>query len=189
MAALSASPNVLAGRRRAADEVGDLGRADENGVDPGPFEREHLLARAGRQVGDRELAGRHIGQQVEDSLDMSLVVVGLPRREQDAHDDLEPELLRAALELLEVLLVVVILGHDQARIGAGVAGGLGRGVDPEQDRQAGGVAHVGGGRLDGEPFGALLLGRSGRVRVGDERDDRDSVSLGDRLAEAAAACH
>ena len=138
---------------------------------------------------------------------MSLAVVGPPRREQedlrvdplervgkgllvvDVHDDLEPELLRAALELLEVLLVIVILGHDQAGIGAGVAGGLGRGVDPEQDRQAGGVAHVGGGRLDGEPFGALLLGRSGRVRVGDERDDRDSVSLGDRLAEAAAACH
>ena len=70
-AALSASPNVLDGRRRAADEVGDLGRADENGVDPGPFEREHLLARGGRQVGDRELAGRHIGQQVEDSLDMA----------------------------------------------------------------------------------------------------------------------
>src|SRR5262245_51905965 len=52
--ALPASAKVLVGRRHAADEVRDIGRADEDRVDPGAFEREHLLARGGRQVGDRE---------------------------------------------------------------------------------------------------------------------------------------
>src|SRR6476469_5368265 len=74
---------VLDRRRRATDEVRDVGRADEDCVDPGAFEREYLLARGRRQVSDRELAGGHVGQQVEDAFDVGLVVLGLPRREQE----------------------------------------------------------------------------------------------------------
>jgi hypothetical protein len=60
----------------------------------------------------------------------------------DVGDDLQTELLRPAVEILEVLLVVVLLDHDQAGVGACVPGRLGRSVDPEQDRQAGGVAQA-----------------------------------------------
>src|SRR4029453_16221682 len=81
--ALSDSPNVLDGGRRATDEVGDVGRADQDGVDPGPFERQHLVARGRREIGDRELAGRHVGQEVEDPLEVRLVVLRLAWREQE----------------------------------------------------------------------------------------------------------
>jgi hypothetical protein len=35
----------------------------------------------------------------------------------------------------------------------------------------------------------VLLGRAGRVEVGDLRDDGDPVPFGDRLAEAAGSVH
>src|SRR5262245_14344650 len=59
-------------RRRATDEVGDVGRADEDGIDPRPLEREHLVAVRRVQVGDRELAGRDVGEQIEDPVELVL---------------------------------------------------------------------------------------------------------------------
>ena len=174
---------VLDGRRRAADEVGDLGRADEHGVDPGPFEREHLLARGGREVGDRELAGRHIGQQVEDSLDMGLVVVGLPRREQE---DLRVDPLERVGERLLVVDVDDDLEPELGRAARGAPRGAPRRRGPRRrsgtrrrrrrcaaSGEASTRKRIGrpvasrtpsAGAVDGEPFGALLLGRSRRVR-------------------------
>jgi hypothetical protein len=136
-----------------------------------------------------------------------LVVLGLARREEedlrvdpferirerlfvvDVDDDLQPERGRALVQLLEVLLLVVLLDDNQAGVGAGVPGRLGRGVDAEENRQGGRLAHPGGGRAHSEPLGPLRLGRPRGVRIGDDRDDRDPVALGDRLAEASRPCH
>ena len=194
--------------RRATDEVGDARPCRRERRRPRPARARATSSRvvAGRSAiaslpagtsGSRSRMRSSGSSSSSASRGESRKISGSIRSSESASDSSSwtsttissPSSCARRVELLEVLLVVVILDDDQARVGAGVAGGLGRGVDPEEDRQAGGVAHVGGGRLDGEPLGALLLGRPGRVRVGDERDDRDSVSLGDRLAEAAAACH
>ncbi len=159
------------------------------------------------EVGDGELAGGNVWEQVEDPLERRLVVVGVARREQedlrvdplergsqrlfvvDVDDDLEAELDRPPVQLLEVVLVVVLFDHDQAGVRARLVRGLGRGVDAEEDRKRRRVAQSCRGREHRDPFGALLLGETRPVRSVDEREDRDSVSLRDRLAEASPAGH
>jgi hypothetical protein len=182
-------------RRSATDEVGDLLRVDQHRVDAGALERDDVVASRGREVGDHELPGRHVGQQVEDPLDVVLVVLRIARREQEdlrvdalqgggerilvvhVGDDFEPELGAARVEVFEVLLVVVLLDHDQARVGAGVLGDLGGGVRAKQDRQRGRVSHPGRRRAQREALGALLLRSARGVGVAHEREDRDSVPL------------
>ena len=118
--------------------MGDRLRADEHGVDAGALERDDVVARRRLEVGDRELAGRQVGQEVEDPVEVVLVVLGVARREQedlgvdplergldrllvvDVGDDLQPERGRLGVELLEVLLLVVLLDDDQAGVGAGL---------------------------------------------------------------------
>src|SRR5262245_1420558 len=204
--ALSTSRNVLDGGRHAADEVGDVRRLDEHRVDAGPFERDHVVAGRCAEICDRELAGRDIGQQVEDPVEVVLVVLGVARREQEdlgidplerrldrlvvvhVGDDLQAERAGPRVQLLQVFLVGVLLDDGQAGTGSCLVRGLGRRVDPEQDRQL--------ARPDSrcrstqsETLGALLLGCLCGRGVADERDDRDPVSLGDRLAEAPRPGH
>src|SRR5581483_968973 len=95
----------------------------------------------------------------------------------------------AGVQLLEVLLVVVLIDDDQARVGPCVPGSLGRGVDPEEDRERGRVADALDRRDDREAFGAVALGPARRVGVVHERENRDPVALGDRLAEAPSPGH
>ena len=59
---------------------------------PGALEREHLVARRDVDLRDRELPGRHVGQQLEHRVERIGVVVGADRREQE---DLGVELARA----------------------------------------------------------------------------------------------
>src|SRR5689334_8415339 len=49
-------------RRAMADELADLTARDEDGVDAGPLERQHLVARGDVQVGDGELPRGHVRQ-------------------------------------------------------------------------------------------------------------------------------
>ena len=153
-------------------------RADEHGVDAGALEGDDVVARRRLEVGDRELSGRDVGQQVEDPLEVVLVVLGLARREQedlgvdplerrgqrllvvDVDDDLQPELGRAGVQLLEVLLLVVVLGDDQARVRAGLLRGLRRRVDAEEDGSAGRVPDA----LDGADHREALGARPPRPR-------------------------
>ena len=190
-------------RRRATDEVGDLLRVDEHGVDARSLERDHVVAGGGREVGDGELPGRDVGQEVEDLLDVLLVVLGVARREEedlrvdalerrlerivvvDVGDDLQAERAGALVELLEIVLVVVLLDDDQAGVGPGRARGLRRRVVTEEDREVGRVTDAVDRVHDGEALGALVPGRSRAVGVADDGDDRDPVSFGDRLAERA----
>src|SRR3954453_21587852 len=68
-------------RRRATDEVGDLLRVDEHCVDACALEREHVFPRGGGEVGDGELAGGNVRQQIEDLVEIGLVILGVARRE------------------------------------------------------------------------------------------------------------
>src|SRR4029077_7017857 len=92
-------------RRRATDEVGDLLRVDQHRVDARSLEGDHVLAGGGREVGDRELPGRDVGQEVEDPLDVLLVVLGVPWREEE---DLRVD----AVERRRQRVVVVDVGDD-----------------------------------------------------------------------------
>src|SRR5581483_3141597 len=66
------------------DELRDVPGRDEHGVDARPLEREHGLAGGDRDLGDRELAGRDVGEELEHDLDrVGVVVVGAPVREQE----------------------------------------------------------------------------------------------------------
>src|SRR6187401_1278791 len=51
-------------RRRTADEVGDVARRDEDRVQAGRLERDHLVARLRVDLRDREFARRHVRQQL-----------------------------------------------------------------------------------------------------------------------------
>ena len=107
----------------------------------------------------------------------------------DVDDELQPEAARPLVQRLEMLLVVVVLDDDQARVGSGLVRGFQRRVHAEQDRQPARIPHPGAIARTARALGALFLGRSRGLGVADEGDDRDPVSLGDRLAEAAAAGH
>ena len=205
--ALSAAQRAR--RREARHRRGGRRRpADEHGVDAGPLEREHVVARGRREVGDRELAGRHVGQQVEDPLEVR------PRRPRpraaragrspgrsarasgerllvvDVDDDLQPELVCAP--------AAAPRGAPRRRAPRRRSGRRRRRrpARPPATRRRGrgsaGRSRRGcrrRGRPDRESLGALLLGRSSRSGVAHERDDRDPVPLGDRLAEASRPGH
>src|SRR5262249_41926073 len=100
-----AASGRLRRRRSATDEGGDLLRLDQDGVDPGPLELRHFLSRGGAEVGYRELAGGNVGEQVEDAVDVLLVVLCVPGREQE---DLRVD----PLERRENRLLVVDVGDD-----------------------------------------------------------------------------
>src|SRR3954467_7778891 len=68
----------------ATDELGDVAGADEDGVDAGPLEREHLVAAVDGGLGDRELPDRNVRKQVEHVVERVVVVVDVPAGEQ--HD-------------------------------------------------------------------------------------------------------
>ena len=84
---------------------GDFVVGDEHRVDAGALERDDVLAGRGLEIGDRELAGRHVGEQVEDPLEVVLVVLRVARREQE---DLRVDPLERRLERL----LVVDVGDD-----------------------------------------------------------------------------
>ena len=110
--------SVSDSRRVLADEVRDEAGLDEDGVDPGPLEREHVGSRRGVDVGDRELPGRDVGEQLEHRLERVVAVVGVAAGEQE---DLRVELLERVLELLLVADVddVLELGVGDRRRRAG----------------------------------------------------------------------
>src|SRR6187549_3518128 len=112
---LSARAPLDLSRRCATDKVGDGGAADEDGVHARPLQRDDVVARRRLEIGDRELAGGNIREQVEDPLQVLLVVFGLARREQE-------DLRLDPLERCGERLVVVDVDDDlQAELGrAGV---------------------------------------------------------------------
>src|SRR5262245_21486606 len=187
--------------RRLIDEPADVSRADEHRVDARPLELGHVLTARPSQLGDRQLARGHVGEQVEHALEVRLAVLGVLGGEQE---DLPVDLLEHALELLLVadldhaLEAVLVRAADDAGQPLLVAGG---GVDDdrvrlivrlrgvEQDRQPRRVAHPGGRPADDDALSALLLGGPGGRGAVDLDQHRDAVALRDGLAQPARAGH
>src|SRR5436190_5634855 len=168
------------------DELADVARGDENGVDSRPFEREHFLARRDVDVRDRELPRRHVREELEDRVQRVGVVVAVPDREQE---DLGVELLERALELvlvadrhdvLDVARRRLVVGPDRVRVRVdGLAA-----ADPQQGESRC-LADAGDRAVDRERLRALLLGGARGRRVADADDDGDAVALRDPLAESS----
>ena len=91
----AADPAHTSGRR-LADQLGDVPRPTITASTPARSSSSTSVARGCRQLGDRELAGGHVGQQVEHALERVVVSA----RE---HEQLRIELLERFLELLLVL--------------------------------------------------------------------------------------
>src|SRR5919106_4195817 len=88
-------------RRRLIDEAAQVAgpAADEHRVDPGAGQLGDLVPTRARQLGDRELSGRNVRQQVEHPLQVELAVVRLFGGQEQ---ELGVEALEHALELLLV---------------------------------------------------------------------------------------
>src|SRR4051812_460736 len=212
-----APPQIASGLRRggggsdvevvSADELGNVPAGHDHGVHSCPLELGHLVPAADRQLRDRELAGRHVLQQVERSLQRALVAAVTGGQQEDlrvdalerglqllvvAHLDgaLEPQVEHRAVGLLQLAVLASELGQGQyAGVRVRRTRPLGRAVRPPEQRQtrrlADGVDRV----VERQRLGALLLGRARTSGIADGDDDRDPVALGDRLAEASCPGH
>ena len=60
--------------RRLADQIGDASRTDDHGVDAGALELGDIGATRDLHLRDGQLAGRHVGQEIEGRLERRLSV-------------------------------------------------------------------------------------------------------------------
>jgi hypothetical protein len=184
--------------------VGDVGRADEDGVDAGAFEREHLLARGRRQVGDRELAAGTSGSRSR------IARRGSRRRRPPAaragrSRDRSARASRRATPRRGRPTTISSPSSWRARCSSSRCSSsscprprsgtrrrrrrsrLGRGVDAEQDRQTGASRRSGAGPLTASP--SAPCSSAARAVSGSATSAMidDSVSFGGSPGEAAAA--
>ncbi len=158
-------------------------------------------------VGDRELPGRDVGQQIERTAERVAVVHLLSGQQEDLRveplqgelelvlvancdDAVEPELEGLGVLAREPVAVLPrVLDGDEPGVRAGERS-LGRraGGAPE-DRQLGHLLHVGDRCAYRDRLGALRLGFPRAVEVVDVDDHRDAVALRDGLTEPAVASH
>src|SRR4051812_44382704 len=69
-------------RNRVTDERLHVAAGDDHRVDAGPLELEHVRAARAGELGDRELAGRYVRQEVEQALEKFFSFVRVLGREQ-----------------------------------------------------------------------------------------------------------
>ena len=170
--------------------MGDPAHPDEHRVDPGALERQHLVPALDVDAGDRELAGRYVGQELQHRVERVGVGVSLRGGEQE---DLGIALLERELELLlvpdvddrlQVVLGVLVLGpRASARRRPSAPRRRSRAAAARSPR---GCPRSPG---DGQCLRALFLGVSRAARVVDAGDDCDPVTFRDALAEAARPGH
>src|SRR4051812_13497333 len=173
--------------RPRAHELADPARRDEYRVEAGALELEHVVAACERELGDRELSRRDVGQEREHRFDRIGVVVGV-RREQE---DLRVETLESPLQLvlvadvddefeLGVLAAVRLSFPDGERVRVG-----GQPAAAPEKRQRRRLANAFDAGVDDERLRPLRLGvgRGGRVRNVD--DDRDPVAFGEVVAQTS----
>jgi hypothetical protein len=166
-----------------ADKVGDVAARHQDGVDPGPLEREHLVTAGDVNVGDRQFPRGDVGQQLQYGVEGVELVLAVLHGEQE---DLGVEAVERVLELLLVAdvgdgleaLVWTVVGAERDRVGVDRR----TSTDPEE-RQGGGPSDAVDRVRNGDRLRALLLRGSRAVGVMDVDDDRDPVAFRDALTE------
>jgi hypothetical protein len=104
----------------------------------------------------------------------------------DAHDEIQSELGRVCSEGVEFApVLVVLLGDDEHRIGSGARRVLGCSAAAPEDRKLGRFTDAGEHSANDDRLGTVGLSRARGFGPVDLDDDRDSVALGDRLAESS----
>ena len=102
--------------RLVAHQLADLLGADEHGVHSGPLEGEHFVAGRDFDLGDRELPGRYVREQLEHRVEWIDVLVDVVRVQEE---DLGIEPFERQLELLfvahvddcfKVVVIAVLVG-------------------------------------------------------------------------------
>jgi len=176
------------------DERGQAARGDEHRIDPRALELGDVVGRRIVELGDRELSGRDIVQELEEHRERVFVRVLRDGEEEDLR--VEPphrlgEMLRLGHtdDTLEADYVSLV-PHSKIRRDHDGVGRRSLGVEQVaevQERKVRGHADrvaVDGGR---KRVRTLLLGRARAVRVRDLDHERDPVAFGDGLAELAHA--
>jgi len=188
-------------RKRVTDERPDVAPGDDHRVDTGSLELEHILTARSQELSDRELAGRDIGKQLKEALEMVLVVVCLLGGKQQ---DL-------GIDELEHLFELVLVTHEEHTLDTecvSVLDGLRNAVSvlgyvederidisrlvPESEGEQGKVgagAQAVGVHADNETFRALLLRGPRTGAVADFDEHGDPVAFRDRLAQPSWARH
>src|SRR5438552_14317400 len=95
-------PQLLDRGWLGAHELADVGKPDEDGVEPGSLEGGDDLTVGRGYIGDGQLSRRHVGQQLEHAVERQLVVLGAARGDEE---DLGVDSLERQLELLVVVHV------------------------------------------------------------------------------------
>src|SRR6185437_4906288 len=144
---------------RPADERRDVAGLDDHGVAACVFELLHVVRRRQREVGDRELAGRDRGEQLEHDVERGAILVGLDGRQQEdlrvdalerlldlllvAHLDgaVETERNRMLVQILEASVLVVQRVENEHDGVSRAARPLERHIRAPEDRERGRVAH------------------------------------------------
>src|SRR4051794_14209008 len=189
----------LDGRGRATDELGDIPRRNDHGVDAAPLELHDLAARDVRRLGDRELPDGNVRQQLERTPEvvgremerLGIVLLENPLEHlvvRDADDEVEPQLGGVRGGRVEIVAVVVTrIRHDEDRVRTGAARVVGRAAAAPEDRKLGRLPDSGERTAHHERLGAVGFRSSGRVRSVHVDDHRDAVAFGNRLAESSRA--
>lgn len=181
--------------KRVTDERPDVASRDDDRVDPGPFQLDDLVATRAREIGDRELPGRNVRQQLEKTLESRLPVSDAIGGEQedlrinelenltevvlvgDAEDALETTLVRRVDEVSQNIRVIRRIDDDRVDR-------TGRVRRPERKhRQIAGLASKVRLVSDDEPLGPLILRIAGAGGVGDLDEHGDPVAFCDRLTQ------
>jgi hypothetical protein len=164
----------------------------ENGVDTGSLELRHVLRRSVVELRDRKLSRRHVVQKREQRLERIVVGIRIRREKEDPGVERfqgTPEIvgLRNPHHTLEPVRVALVPQGEIDWHDYRIRGNSTRVDDsPEMEqRELRGRTHRIRPAPGGEPVGALpFRGTRGRS-VLDLDEDRDPVTLRDRLAELA----
>jgi hypothetical protein len=201
------APTQLELGRRATSEPGDVGRADDDGIDPGAFKLEHVALARDRRLRYGELARRHVLQEAEDVLERVRLDRAAGREQKDFRVDsierelklvlvpdldnaVEAELEHFGVEFLEPsVFLLEAVDREQTSIRAGLARVLGRPELIPEDRKLGRFTHSHEPAAQDDSFRSMRARGPGGLDVLDIGEEGDPVSFGNRLAEAARPSH
>ncbi len=186
---------------RVTDKQTDVACRDEDRVHARTLELGHIVRARDGELRDHELPSRHVGEQLQEAIEVVLIVVRLlGRQEEDLGvDGVEHELeivfvshLQHAFDAERVDLIDE-LGEPLSRMvyiddNCVCVTGLGGPPDPDEGQPGRAADAVGHDSYD-EPLRPLAGGERRALGIPNLDEDGDAVTFGDRLAQPAEARH